>query len=106
MSGTVLLLLALLPAGCADHPAKAKPPVTATGQFAQMYASRGILLRIPDQHTAVIQHEEIPGVLPAATTQFHVKDLRDLAGLKSGDAISFQVIVTPTNGWIAHLKKF
>jgi protein SCO1/2 len=72
----------------------------------QVYAAKGVIKEIePDGKTAVIRHEAIPGYMQAMTMPFEVRDTNLLRGLKAGDAISFKLAVTPTEGWIADLTK-
>jgi Cu/Ag efflux protein CusF len=97
-----LLAAALL--GCASPPARKTPP--PAGPFVQILAEHGVIRGIPDAHTVVIEHDEIPGVMPAATTTFHVKGGHELEGLQAGDEISFQINVTRTNEWIGQLQKY
>ncbi len=58
-----------------------------------------------DGRTVRIKHEAIPNYMPAMTMPFEVKDTNELAGLKAGDAVSFRMIVTATDGWIDQIKK-
>jgi protein SCO1/2 len=58
-----------------------------------------------DGKTAVIRHEAIPGYMPAMTMPFEARDANLLRGFKAGDTISFQLAVTPTEGWIQAVTK-
>jgi protein SCO1/2 len=72
----------------------------------QVYTVKGVIKKLEaDGKTAVIQHEAIPGYMQAMTMPFEVRDTNLLHGLKSGDAISFKLAVTPKEGWIADLIK-
>ena len=59
----------------------------------------------PGDKEVEIKHEEIPGYLPAMTMPFEVRDTNELAGLEVGDAVSFRMIVTDTEGWIEAIRK-
>jgi protein SCO1/2 len=59
----------------------------------------------PDGKTAIIRHEAIAGYMPAMTMPFEVRDTNLLRGLKAGDAISFELAVTPAEGWIQAVTK-
>ena len=96
------VILALALAGCVGD----KPPVAA-GAFIQVFQSRGTVQAVRLTENAVaIQHPEIPGVLPAQTTVFSVKTAAELAGLKAGEAVTFQLIITPAGSWVAQLRKY
>ncbi len=72
----------------------------------QVYTVKGVIKELgPDGKTAVIRHEAIPGYMQAMTMPFEVKDTNLLTGLKAGDVISFDLAVTPTEGWIQALTK-
>lgn len=59
----------------------------------------------PNGKTAVIKHEAIPDYMGAMTMDFDVKDPRELAGLHTGDAVSFRLVVTTDDGWIENVHK-
>lgn len=72
----------------------------------QTFQVKGVVKELkPDGKTVVIQHEAIPHYMPAMTMPFEVHDTNELRGLQPGEAISFQLVVTDTNGWIEHVKK-
>jgi protein SCO1/2 len=83
--------------------------------FAATFAARGatrsfvvhgMALKIePNQKTIVIQHDAIPGYMAAMTMPFQVKNPSLLQGIKPGDAVSFTLIVTDTEGWIESLTR-
>jgi protein SCO1/2 len=72
----------------------------------QVFTVKGVVKEIePDGKTAVIRHEAIPGYMQAMTMPFEVRDTNLLRNLKPGDAVSFKLAVTPTEGWIQALAK-
>jgi len=72
----------------------------------QTFQARGIVREIAaSEKTVGIQHDAIPGYMPAMTMPFEVKDVRELAGIAPGDSVAFQIEVTPQDGWIEHLRK-
>jgi protein SCO1 len=72
----------------------------------QVFTVKGVIKELePDGKTAVISHEAIPGYMQAMTMPFEVRDTNLLRGLQAGDAISFKLAVTPTEGWIEALTK-
>jgi protein SCO1/2 len=67
---------------------------------------RGVVRGIsPDRTTLDIQHEDIPDYMPTMTMPFLVRDQKEIADLKLGDAISFRMTVTKKDFWIDRVKK-
>ncbi|HEX4646136.1 MAG TPA: copper-binding protein, partial [Verrucomicrobiae bacterium] len=83
----------------------ANPPAAAsTNQHT--YQVKGVIKELkPDGKTVEIRHEEVPGYMPAMTMPFEVKDAKELKGLQPGDAVSFRMTVTDTDGWIDQITK-
>jgi protein SCO1/2 len=83
--------------------AAARPPSqTAT----QIFSVQGVVKELkPDSKTVVIQHEDIPNYMRAMTMPFEVKNTNELAGLGSGDQVTFRLLVTETDGWIDQVRK-
>ena len=94
----LLLCVALSPAACdRSH----KPDAAA-----RHYETRGIVRGFsPDRTTIEIQHENIPGFMPAMTMPFSVRDRKEIADLKIGEAISFRLAVTEKDLWIDSVRK-
>jgi protein SCO1/2 len=94
-------LLLLLLTAC-RQPADSK----TTAPTRQVFSVTGLVQVLePDGRTVVIQHAAIPNYMPAMTMPFTVKDARELRGLKAGDSIAFQLVVTADDGWIEHVSK-
>jgi protein SCO1/2 len=55
--------------------------------------------------TVRIQHEEIPGYMPAMTMPLTVRDRALLDGLTAGAVVRFTLAVTATDSWIARLDR-
>lgn len=95
----VLLIAALLPAGCA-HPSASKPP---TGGAA--YEARGTIREISlDRRTALIRHEAIRGYMPAMTMELSVLDPKEFENINPGDEIDFRLVVTEESHWIDQVR--
>ncbi|HYG34138.1 MAG TPA: copper-binding protein, partial [Clostridia bacterium] len=76
----------------------------ATNQ--RVFQVKGVVNRVkPDEKQVYIKHEAIPDYMPAMTMPFDVKDTNELAGLEPGQAITFRLIVTDTDGWIDQIRK-
>ena len=72
----------------------------------QVYTVKGVIKELePDGKTVVIRHEAIPGYMQAMTMPFEARDTNLLRGLKVGDAVSFKLAVTPTEGWLEAVTK-
>lgn len=105
------LAAALVFLGCRER--AADRPHAGTGQRAPefptnvtAYEVQGVLKEIRAQGwKALIAHEDIPGYMEAMTMLLDVKATNDLAGLTPGDAITFRMLVTETDGWIDRVKK-
>jgi protein SCO1/2 len=54
---------------------------------------------------AKIEHEDIPGYMPAMVMPLDVKNTNEFAGIKVGDQISFDMVVTADDGWIEKVKR-
>ncbi|MFO1475769.1 MAG: SCO family protein [Verrucomicrobiota bacterium] len=99
-------LIALIAAplcGC-NRPAE-NPSANATVHTnLQTYEVRGVIVELKPRLSAVrIQHETVPDFMPAMTMDFDVRDTNVLAGLQSGDRVTFQLHVTDTEGWIDNI---
>ena len=73
---------------------------------AEHYDTRGVVLGFsPDRSTIEIQHENIRGFMPSMTMPFVTRNPKEIADLKTGDAISFRMAVTQKDFWIENVKK-
>jgi len=88
----------------AANPAGSPPATASTNQHT--YQVKGVIKELkPDGKTVEIKHEEVPGYMPAMTMPFEAKDPKELKGLQAGDAVSFRMTVTDTDGWIDQITK-
>jgi protein SCO1/2 len=79
-------------------------PVSSTNR--QVFQVKGVVVSLnPRQKQVEIKHQEIPGYMPAMTMPFDVKDTNELAGLEPGQAVSFRMTVTDTEGWIDQIQR-
>jgi protein SCO1/2 len=82
----------------------AATPSAHTNQ--QIFQVKGLVKELKsDGKTVVIKHEEVPHYMPAMTMPFEVRNTNELRGLRSGDLISFQMVVTENDAWIEHVTK-
>jgi len=93
---TACVALALLGCGRSTNP----------DQGAEHYDARGVVRGFsPDRSTIEIHHEDIPGFMPSMTMPFVARDRKQIADLKTGDAISFRMTMTQNDFWIEDVKK-
>src|SRR5260370_33949914 len=81
-------------------------PAATAGTNQHTYQVKGVIKELkPDGKTVEIRHEEVPGYMPAMTMPFEARDPKELKGLQTGDAVSFRMTVTDTDGWIDQIAK-
>ncbi|GIW85153.1 MAG: hypothetical protein KatS3mg107_0813 [Gemmataceae bacterium] len=97
--GTLALILLLLVGnGCSRSPS----PTSTT----KLYEFRGKVLDVSiEKRTATIQHEDIPGLMPAMTMTFQAGEAVDLAGFQVGDVVHGQLTVRGGDYVIVHLQR-
>jgi len=67
-------------------------PLLACQEGGRRYEGRGIVREVePGLRQLVIEHEDIPGLMPAMTMNFDVADPKLLTGAKPGEAVDFEV---------------
>lgn len=82
------------------------PAIARVQATEQIFQVKGAVIELhPEEKTARIRHEEIPGYMKAMTMSFDVRDTNELAGLEAGDTVTFRMTVTDTDGWIDQIKK-
>jgi protein SCO1/2 len=78
----------------------------SSDQGADHYETRGVVRGFsPDRSAIEIQHENIPGFMPSMTMPFVARSVKEVADLKTGEAISFRMTVTQKDFWIDNVKK-
>ena len=71
----------------------------------QVFQVKGVIKAVrPGQKEIEITHEAIPGYMPAMTMPFDVKNPNELIGLQPGQAISFRLTATDTDGWVDNIR--
>jgi len=109
MSRALLLITTSLVCVSGCHKPGASPSTGAPAPSAdtnrQVYQAKGVVIDIkPAAGSVTIQHEAVPGYMPAMTMPFEVKDTNELAGLTAGDPVSFRILATATDGWIDQIR--
>lgn len=81
---------------------------SATANAPRSFKVRGILHGIDlEQKSITVEHEDIPGFMPAMTMPFYYKD-KDEAAMKkisAGSGISFRFVVTEDDSWVSDVKE-
>jgi len=76
------------------------------GKGLRTFLARGVVKELQeDGSTVVVSHEAIANYMDAMTMPFKVKELKELAGLRAGDQISFRLSVTDEESWIAQITR-
>jgi len=71
-----------------------------------IYSARGVVEEIkPDSKIVIIRHQAIPNYMAAMTMPFNVKDPNELAGLRRGSLIDFDLYVAANESWVARIVK-
>jgi len=72
----------------------------------QSFMAKGTVMDLkPGTRTVVIRHEAISNYMAAMTMPFKVKNPDELAGLRRGDKISFQLRVAESESWVEHIAR-
>jgi protein SCO1 len=105
-----VLVVGLGLGGCgknSTHSAQARPAQTnnASTSKKQIYHARGVVKEVVSSTRARIEHEAIPGYMPAMTMPLDAKNTNELANIKAGDRITFDLVVTDTDGWIENVRR-
>ncbi len=87
-----VFIIASLASGCASSSSSGKTEGPAAATQTTSYEAVGVVKGIdPKEPIIEIDHENIPGLMPAMQMQFHVKDRSLLEGLAVNDRIKFTV---------------
>jgi len=94
----IALSFAALLAGCSDS------QNSNSASDEQRFSVRGYVESIEnDGSRLLIDHEEMPGYMPAMVMPFTLEDPSESNTLVPGDQIRFTYVVTPTRSWIQDL---
>lgn len=78
--------------------------VTALAGCSRTFEVRGRVVGFGDDgRTVIVEHEAIPGLMPAMTMPFNVDSSVDVAGLEQGQAIRFEFVVTRDSSWMRNV---
>lgn len=92
-SWIALWVMALFLVGCSD-PNEPK-----------IYSTQGVVKELkPDEKTAIIHHQDIPGYMQSMTMALEVRNTNELTAVKVGDTVTFRMLVTAKDGWIDQVR--
>lgn len=98
------LVFFIVSCGKAPEPRAISSATPAQSTNQRIFQVNGVIKSIaPAQKEIEIKHEEIPGYMPAMTMPFDVKDTNELNGLQAGQAITFRLTATDTEGWVDNI---
>jgi len=70
-----------------------------------VYEMRGIIREVqPADSTVVIEHEDVPGFMPAMTMPFNLRNEADFEKLTPGKAVEFELVTTDDDSWIRNIR--
>lgn len=66
---------------------------------------QGEVIEVRSSTELVIKHDDVPGLMPAMTMPFKVRDPRLLDGIEPGDKVYARLITSDEDWWLAHVRK-
>jgi len=69
------------------------------------YIIEGEVIEVRSNTKLVIKHEEVPGLMPAMTMPFTVRDPSLMDGIEAGDQVYARLIAEEDNWWLADLRE-
>jgi len=98
----ISVLWAALMSGCSPKPAA---PNNSGAADVRIYNVRGIVRGVDAAALSLtVEHEDVPGFMPAMTMPFVVRDPAELSVARIGEGIGFRFFVTEDRSWIANLQ--
>lgn len=93
--------------GLASCSKPAGPAELTQQSGARTYVVRGVVRGAPDltARNVTIQHEDVPGFMPAMTMDFEFRDPQEVAAIRVGDAVAFKLVVTEKDSWITNVQR-
>jgi protein SCO1/2 len=96
----IFLATALATVSCEQRGAKSQAVAPRTHEVRGFV--RGINFA---ERRITVEHEDVPGFMPAMTMPFDFRSQSEIEPLKTGDAIAFHLVVTDRTSWIEAVKK-
>lgn len=93
-------------ASAKPSPSVSPSPSKTTESNVKYYSSTGVVTKINmDLGSVELNHQDIPGLMPAMIMEFYVKDKQMLVPLKVGDKVSFTIEEKDHTEVISAIKK-
>lgn len=99
-AAVAVLFLVALGSGCA--PSEPSGDVDGRQEFV---VSGRVVAIADDRETITLNHEEMPGFMPAMTMPFYLKEASLAEGLVPGDTVEFTFVVAGDRSWIEAIRK-
>jgi len=96
----ILVLVALYGIGCRE----AEPPAAAPVEMEDQWTVKGKVVNVAEKGVT-IDHQDIPGLMPAMTMAFAVKEPAILQGLEAGDAVEFTLVRSADGLHVTRIRK-
>jgi protein SCO1/2 len=72
---------------------------------AEPRAMSGLVLSVDPSHRRfVVSHDAVPGVMPAMTMPFDVRDPKELEGVEPGMMVDFVLVMGPDTAWAERIR--
>ena len=72
----------------------------------RVFEIRGIVRGVDqNEKTMTVEHEDVPGLMPAMTMPFYVKEPKPLDAMAVGDAIEMRFVITDKDSWVESARK-
>lgn len=84
---------------------KRKLAASQVSQWPKFYNVNGKLLFKPSKNRLIIDHEEIPKVMPPMIMSYEVEDTKQIENLKPGDKVHFRLKETADKLFILNIEK-
>ena len=79
---------------------------SSVAQAGQHFEVKGVVRGVEaDGQTILIQHDDIPGFMPAMTMPFSLRGTNASQGFAAGDRVRFDLVVTKDDSWISRIEK-
>lgn len=69
------------------------------------YEVRGRIAGFGDGRTLIVEHGDIPGLMPAMTMSFEARESASLDTLHTGDAVAFVLYIRGDSTWIDEIRR-
>jgi len=106
VSAITVLFMSVLMSGCKNDAGIKNADKIKTGSKKSSYSTRGFVLElIPDDKSAFIHHEMIPGFMEEMTMYLKVEDPEEYSELKAGHQYTFDMVVDKEDGtYVRNIK--